>query len=162
MRKKYIISEINPTNGAYNFYHDEMRGSLANILLAEVGERADIRYSQRHDDIHRNVSTSPVKSITEDGSVLTIETNNTIYTLHAVEDAEFTSVWDGGFAVTTGCKVNMATKEVFDIETSEDMADEVDVLDEEYVTINGEDFPVTSDEDMDESPKESGEYWYRS
>lgn len=75
--------------------------------------------------------------------------------------AEFTSVWDGGFAVTTGCKVNMDTKEVFDIEVSEGTADMVNELDEEYITINGESYPVVSDEYMKNDPEEQGGYWYR-
>lgn len=28
-----------------------------------------------------------------------------------IKEAEFVFVWDGGFAVATSCKVNMATKE---------------------------------------------------
>lgn len=72
--------------------------------------------------------------------------------------AEFTSVWDGGFAVTTGCKVNMDTKEVFDIEVSEETADLVNELDKEYVTINGVDYSVFSEEDY---PEGQSSFWYR-
>lgn len=42
--------------------------------------------------------------------------------------------------MTTSCKVNMATKEVFDIEVSTEVADGLDVLEEQYITIDGEDF----------------------
>lgn len=76
-------------------------------------------------------------------------------------NAEFTSVWDGGLAVTTNCKVNMVTKEVFDIEVSAETADMVNELDEEYVTINGENYPVISDEYLESDPEEEGSYWYR-
>ena len=56
-----------------------------------------------------------------------------------IKNATFTSVWDGGHEVTTNCKVNMITKEVFDIEVNED-TDEIETLnnlDYEYITIEG-------------------------
>lgn len=70
-----------------------------------------------------------------------------------IKEAEFVFVWDGGFAVATSCKVNMATKEVFDIRVSEDVADIVDVLDKEYITIDGEELPVSNEDTGDG-------YWY--
>ena len=57
-----------------------------------------------------------------------------------IKNGTFTSVWDGGYEVTTNCKVNMETKEVFDIE-SVDV--DVDILEEEYVTIDGVDYSVS-------------------
>lgn len=71
-----------------------------------------------------------------------------------IKNGTFTSVWDGGFEVTTNCKVNMKTKEVFDIEVSEDTADLVNDLNYEYVTIDGENHFVSykGEEDTD--------YWY--
>lgn len=77
----------------------------------------------------------------------------TITAIAPIKEAEFVSVWDGGFAVATSCKVNMATKEVFDIEVSEESADGLDVLDEQYITIDGEKFPV-----FDEGTEDG--YWY--
>jgi len=73
-----------------------------------------------------------------------------------IRDATFASVWDGGFAITTACKVNMETKEVFDIQVSPDTADMVNNLDEEYVTIEGDKHIVVS-EDM----READEYWHK-
>ena len=70
-----------------------------------------------------------------------------------IKTATFTSVWDGGYEVTTNCKVNEETKEVFDIETSEGTEDFVNVLDEEYVTVDGKKYSVSND-------KEETEYWY--
>jgi len=61
-------------------------------------------------------------------------------------------VWDGGHAVTTKCKVNMKTREVFDIETIE-VSDSLDVLESEFVTINGVNYSVSDDD-------ENTEYWY--
>ena len=70
-----------------------------------------------------------------------------------VKNATFTSVWDGGYEVTTNCKVNMETKEVFDIEISEGTEDFVNELDKEFVTIDELDYPVSSE-------REYTEYWY--
>ena len=57
-----------------------------------------------------------------------------------IKNSTFTSVWDGGYEVTTNCKVNMETKEVFDIE-SVDV--DVDILEEEYVTIDGAKYSIS-------------------
>ena len=70
-----------------------------------------------------------------------------------IKNGTFTSVWDGGFEVTTNCKINMETKKVFNIEVSEDTADLVNELDYEYVTIDEKEYPVSND-------KEDTEYWY--
>lgn len=68
-----------------------------------------------------------------------------------IKSATFTSVWDGGYEVTTNCKVNTETREVFDIEMAE-VDDSLDVLEAEFVTIDGIDYAVSND-DMTE-------YWY--
>lgn len=158
MNGKYIIAAITPKNGKHNFYHDDMRGSICEILSAEIGEEADIKYLPNYDNLYHYVTTTKVASVEERNGILTIETKNTIYTLHAVSDANFTSIWDGGFAITTGCKANMATKEVFDIEVSDGTADMVNELDKEYITIDGKDYPVFGEEDR---PEEQECFWYR-
>lgn len=154
MNGNYIITAINPQNGKHNLYHDEMRGSIAAVVSAEIGDGAVIRYTPECDKRPYYVTTSTVKSIEEGDNSLVIETSNTIYTFQVVKQADFTSVWDGGVAVTTNCKVNMATKEVFDIEVSEGAADMVDTLDKEYITIDGEEFSVSNEETDDG-------YWYK-
>ena len=54
-----------------------------------------------------------------------------------IEDAEFVSVWDNGCAeITTKCKVNMTTFEVFDIEQSNSDDYGVTTLDGEYIRFN--------------------------
>lgn len=77
-----------------------------------------------------------------------------------IKNATFTSVWDGGYEVTTNCKVNMETHEVFDIETAE-VDEGLEILENEYITIDGEDYAVysayTDDEDWDEETC----YWYK-
>ncbi|MCM1168181.1 MAG: hypothetical protein NC299_17930 [Lachnospiraceae bacterium] len=72
---------------------------------------------------------------------------------HRIVKAEFTSVWDDGVKITTDCKVNLETKEVFDIKVAEEGIDDLDILVKQYVTINGEDFEVSDDPDLTE-------YWY--
>jgi hypothetical protein len=72
--------------------------------------------------------------------------------------AIFTSVWDGGIAITTGCKVNTETKEVFDIQPNDSSQTEaLNTLEREYITMDGTDFGVFSKDESDE-----GDFWYRS
>lgn len=79
-----------------------------------------------------------------------------------IKDAMFTSVWDGGFEITTKCKVNTETKEIFDIEVSESNADVVELLDEEYVTIDGIDYRAVTAEYANLYPEEMDDetFWY--
>lgn len=78
--------------------------------------------------------------------------------MSVIKNGLFTSVWDGGFEITTKCKVNTETKEIFDIEVSESTADAVNELDEEYVTIDGVDYSASDHDDIDEDDEET--YWY--
>lgn len=57
-----------------------------------------------------------------------------------IKNATFISVWDNGYEVITNCKVNMETKEIFDIETVDV---DVDILEEEYVTIDDKKYSVS-------------------
>lgn len=78
--------------------------------------------------------------------------------MSVIKNGLFTSVLDGGFEITTKCKVNTETKEIFDIEVSESTADAVNELDEEYVTIDGVDYSAANHDDIDEDDKET--FWY--
>ena len=78
--------------------------------------------------------------------------------MSVIKNGLFTSVWDGGFEITTKCKVNTETREIFDIEVSESTADAVNELDEEYVTIDGVDYSVANHDDIDEDDEET--FWY--
>lgn len=71
-----------------------------------------------------------------------------------IKNAIFTSVWDGGYEVTTNCKVDMETREVFDIEMRE-VDESLNHLDNEYITIDGEDFDVFSVDEV-----EDANFWY--
>lgn len=71
-----------------------------------------------------------------------------------VKEALFISVWDGGVEIDTPCKVNLETKEVFDIVTSRYNGDN---LEKEYIEIDGEEFPVFHISDIVD---EDNEFWY--
>ena len=73
-----------------------------------------------------------------------------------IKNATFTSVWDGGYEITTNCKVNMETKEVFDIELAE-VDESLDILEKEYVVIDDVEYPVFQLSDLTE---EDNEFWY--
>ena len=78
---EYIITNIVSKNGDFNIYHEWMHWAEANILFAEVGERADIQYKVEGAKYpNHQASTSPVVSIEDDGETLTLETINTVYT----------------------------------------------------------------------------------
>lgn len=80
-----------------------------------------------------------------------------------IVDAEFTSVWDDGVQISSPCKVNLDTKEVFDIESAdvdpEDMAF-LEETGEEYITLLGENFNVVCKDGLDEGETLDG-YWYK-
>lgn len=59
-----------------------------------------------------------------------------------IKNATFVSVWDDGFEVASSCKVNTDTNKVFDIEQV--CVDELDleILDREYIIIDGNEYDV--------------------
>ena len=65
----------------------------------------------------------------------------------AIKRATYISVWDGGFEIHSKCKVDTVSKRVFDIEIV-DVGDNVDILDYEYVVIDGEKHSVDSYEGL--------------
>lgn len=71
-----------------------------------------------------------------------------------IKPAAFTSVWDGGYEITTPCSVNIQTKKVFDIEVVPFNGDH---LDREYVTIDGKEYPVKRSDDL--TPLDDT-FWY--
>ena len=75
-----------------------------------------------------------------------------------IKEAEFTSVWDSGNnVITKRCKVNMETREVFGIEQEDDanILEDLDILDREYITIDGNDYDVFNKDEAGEN-----DYWY--
>ena len=75
-----------------------------------------------------------------------------------IKNGTFTSVWDGGYEVTTNCKINMETHEVFDVEIAE-VDDSLEQLDYEYITLDGEKHIVYNAEDGTDGLEEA-DFWY--
>lgn len=70
-----------------------------------------------------------------------------------IKEATFTSVLDG-YGITTPCKVNTVTREIFDIE-------KIDVLtDREYVTVDGVEYCAGSVYSETEGWNPDKDYWY--
>ena len=74
-----------------------------------------------------------------------------------IKNATFTSVWDGGYEVTTNCKVNTETHEIFDIEMAE-VDESLEHLDNEYITLDGVDYAVLNANEEDDIDK--SDFWY--
>ena len=74
-----------------------------------------------------------------------------------IKNATFTSVWDGGYEVTTSCKVDMETHEIFDIEMVE-VDESLEHLDNEYITLDGVDYAALNANEEDDIDKSN--FWY--
>ena len=72
----------------------------------------------------------------------------------SIKNAIFISVWDDGIRVPGKCKVNNNTKEVFDIELVNVGDIDLEILESEYVVIDGIEFPVSR------YGEDDTEYWY--
>ena len=72
-----------------------------------------------------------------------------------IKEATFESWWDGDTCVSTSCKVNMETREVFDIEMATDV-DGLDTLDAECVVIDNDQYPVFREDEAG-----PGDFFYR-
>ena len=72
--------------------------------------------------------------------------------------AEFVSVWDGYTKITTSCKVNMKTHEIYDIQKSD--VEGLNNLDMEYVVIDNQEYEVVHEEDFDKNDKNPSTFWY--
>ena len=72
-----------------------------------------------------------------------------------IKDATFTTVWDDGASViSTACKVNTETKEVFDIIQAD--GGYVSHLDMQYVSFGGNDYIVAQKDEM----VSENQFWY--
>lgn len=73
-----------------------------------------------------------------------------------IVDAYYITLWDSGFEITTHCKVNMDTKQVFDIEAVDFPT--VELLDDEFIQFHdGREEDVYSEDDTE---KPDGAYWH--
>ena len=73
---------------------------------------------------------------------------------------KFISVWDDGVEIKTNCKINLETKEVFNIQLAE-VGEEFEILNEQFVqyTINN----IVHKEEVcqiDEAEESYAGFWY--
>lgn len=71
-----------------------------------------------------------------------------------VKKAKFTSVWDDGYEVTSECKVNIESKEVFDIEPVNVDELDLEILEREYIVVDNKEYSVSREGENDT------EFWY--
>ena len=72
-----------------------------------------------------------------------------------IKAAIFNSMWDGGVCISSNCKVDTDTKEVFDIETIED-TNGLAILERQFVSFDG-----TEHEVVEVSERENDEqFWH--
>lgn len=74
-------------------------------------------------------------------------------------EADFISVWDGEITVRTQCKVDIKTHEVFAIKQSSDNPDNFDVLEREYIEINGNEYPIFRKDELNKKDRQFS-FWY--
>ncbi len=83
----YIMKEVIPRNGVMRDIHEEVLGRRCYILALDKGERGFIKFEPSYDigNFHR-LHTSLVRGWeeSEDGSVITIETENTTYVMERI------------------------------------------------------------------------------
>ena len=72
-----------------------------------------------------------------------------------IKEATFESWWDGDTCISTACKVNMETREVFDIEMAQDV-ECLNTLDAECVVIDASQYPVFREDEAGPA-----DYFYR-
>lgn len=77
-----------------------------------------------------------------------------------IKNATFVSVWDYGFEVETDCKVNTDTNEVFDIETADVDELDLEILDRQYIVIDGNEYDVYTTAACIPDELADDEYWY--
>ncbi len=72
----------------------------------------------------------------------------------AIREAKFVSEWDDGYTITTKCYVNTDEKLVFNIEITDEKIETLEILNREYIIIDGVEYSVSPE-------KGECEYWYK-
>ena len=121
----------------------------ADTILADLIEQKGHRYPGIAQDIFEIWTQSSDKRSVEQMfyELVGIEFNDyldkcitdTCYELlpDKIVKGTFVSVWDGGIKISSNCKVNLNTKEVFEIEVVDGATEFVSTLDEEYIVVDG-------------------------
>lgn len=71
-----------------------------------------------------------------------------------IKVATITSVWDDSVFCTTKCKVDMKSKKIIEIEKTD--IEGIDILTDEFVTLDGENYPAFPEKEI----KEEGCFYY--
>ena len=85
----YIIAEVNPKSGIMRDLHEEVLHCPCYIRCIEKGDRALLKVDLGYDYMTLHTSVVLDFFFSKDGKILTIETNNTFYILHALRSAPF-------------------------------------------------------------------------
>lgn len=73
-----------------------------------------------------------------------------------IVDAKYHSCWDSGIDIETNCRVNLQTKEVFDIEIANVDDLDLEILEGEWVEIDGHQFVVFPKSELESN---SNSFW---
>lgn len=73
-----------------------------------------------------------------------------------VVSAKYHSCWDGGIDIETNCKVDLKTREVFDIEQANVEGFDLEILEDEFIEIQGCQYVVCPKSELE---KGSNSYW---
>lgn len=73
-------------------------------------------------------------------------------------EATYYSLWDGDILLESECKVNLKTREIYEIEPSGVSGDSLNVLEEEYIEIDGIKAPACRKDELDEG--DTFTFWY--
>ena len=77
-----------------------------------------------------------------------------------IKNATFVSVWDDGYEVESDCKVDTDTNKVLGIEMVYVDNDYCEILDREYIVIDGNEYDVYPITDCIPDELADDEYWY--
>lgn len=73
-----------------------------------------------------------------------------------IKAATFNSIWDGNVCISSSCKVDTGTKEVFDIETVEN-EDDLDMLERQFIVFDdGTEYEVVGASERENDDQ----FWY--
>lgn len=90
MKDYYTIKKVEPKNNELRDIHEDMIGSRCYIVCLDTGKRAVLKCDMPYDPgKFHTVTTSIVESWWANdatGSVVTIETMNTVYVLEALKE----------------------------------------------------------------------------
>ena len=164
--QQYFVDSDNPACVSFELYNPDYEcfADFKKVTVNDLKHISEINecfvYTGEDSDL-QVISVDCITFRVVDSKATTVKVKPYILTMYnysggttRIEPAAFTSVWDG-CAVTTPCKINTETGEVFDIEISH--VDISGTLEREYITLHGTEHEVHGNEDVENVP---GEYWY--